>query len=254
MSKQQTLSEILEQIEQNQVLADTDPLGTPGLARAGFAVAIRQAKDTLTDLKKLYRTQIMSRAYDVFVFGNRTKATEFGKVAEAEGAVVVDAEELYQTLAQPIEASLGTEREFGPSQVALLIAGLKAVATDLGIINMNAPKLPGLVKMENAAVTLAHVRSMIRAAVGDDLNKLYLGAAITNKALEAKYKASGLVVVVLNAMGPEDARGIAGLFAHHLPSVNLTSDVEIDVDTVHRAFKRSNNKPPTLKNETKEQS
>lgn len=252
MSKQQTLSEILEQIEQNQKLADTDPESTPGLSRAGFAVAIREAKDLLVDLKKEYKDQLLDRARDVFVFGDKAKISEFGKLAEAEGAVVVDADELYRRLSGPCDASLGAEREFGPSQVSLLISGLKGVSVDLDILNMNAPKLPGLVKVEDAAATTAHVRSMVRAAVGDDLNKLYLAADVTKKALEVKFKASGLVVVVLNATGPEDAREIATLFGHHLPSVNLTSDVEIDVTIVHRAFKRSNNKPP--KNETKEQS
>jgi hypothetical protein len=94
--------------------------------------------------------------------------------------------------------------------------------------------------------TVGHVKTIIRAAVGDQLNRLYCVEQALQKETEIRYIGVLAPVIILNATAEETA-GLAQGFAKGNATVKINATDEINKDFLVATFKDVNKKIRTKK-------
>jgi len=219
-----TLEHIVRDFIANEELAATPLELKPFHVRAGFEIAIRQAKETLKTLRSEYQTKLFGNAHAYFVNGPKDKTTEFASKVGTE-AVSVDAEALYDRLATRVESTIGASREFTATQMAVLTVELRDVANELGMTGyMNAPKFQAHIALKTHDEIVAFVRGLVREAVGDSLLGTFVTKVLSDRALDARYSKVPAKVVIINAT-MDEIKFLAPLF-------RLRSSVALTPETV----------------------
>lgn len=217
----------------------------PRATRPAFEIAQRTAKDRMKSLNDTYCSELLKNAWVFVVHGSGLNPAIFAQIAEEEaGTITLNAEELYQRLAKPIDAALGARREFAPESVAALNRELRFISDELGIASMPAAKFTGSVSLPDLAATTAHVRTLIRGIVQDDLNRIFLRARLGQKALDMKFSDTPVPVVLVNAT-VDEAYGLAPIFnTNHTVTIDENTEVtkEFVLSTFETATKKTNNK------------
>jgi hypothetical protein len=240
-----TIEVILNDLKAALQAANIDLDGVPARSLPSFEMSKRQATDDAVVLKKEYVTRIMGISRAFVTTGDPQKALEYAAVAAREGATItVDAQELYKKIADRVEPSLGSTREFTVNQLFLLHRALEVMAAELGLSDLSAPRLRELRVCATAADTTAYIRELVRGSCGDVLNLTYLQSVIGDRALEMDFKGQLLPIVLLNVDG-EDLRGMF----RQAKLVPLTQDTVVDVGFAISTFK---NKAPKNESENKQ--
>lgn len=102
--------------------------------RPGMATRRKAAINELPHASAQYRSILRENTYAILVVGPEDKAAKFLDVVEEEdSSVVIDnANEVYESLADEVEPSIGSRREWTINQDMLLDAALAELLTDMG--------------------------------------------------------------------------------------------------------------------------
>lgn len=259
MSKQQTpIEKALSEYATARETAARDPGEYDWRSRPGIEVAIRLAKDSLPKLADEYCRTIMQNGAAIFTAGENGKVTEFAAAMSKEpSSIVVDAAELYDRLADPVDKALGTgDRQFSASYVGLMIAELKEIGEELGITSIQALDFKEMPLLPTRAAVVEYVRDVFRKAVGDDLNRAYVNKKITDRAFDIRYKGNTAVAVIHGAL-EEEVEGLSKSFGRGKTRVTIKPTDEINKEFLVSTYKNAMSKilnptKNTQKNQGKE--
>jgi hypothetical protein len=229
MNKPRTLSDVLADYASADKLSKQDLEAVSQNTRAGFANRIRAAKDALPKLRIEYLTRILKNSAAFFVEGgDKLRVAEFKKHAVANGAFVVDAAAIFETLADKIQRSLGVTRQFSITQTGLLDQELRELVKATGYDE--APKhvaIRDLRVVPTRERLVDYIRELVVSSNGGTPSRVAAQAALLDQTLKAKFTDPRLIVVVENTSSLDRA-ALAGLFSKVIP-IDL-DDVDGEVD------------------------
>lgn len=168
--------------------------------RAGFEMAKRGAQERLPALALEYRSVIFSNARGFFPNGSPENVAKYVAISNKEvagGVIVADANELYTKMAERIQLSMGASREFGSTQMVLLIEEIRQKSFDCGFPEPKSPEMTDIRRLDTLADLADYVRQLVRTTCSDSLNSSYIGYTVAQKALKAAMTGA-LPVVVIN--------------------------------------------------------
>lgn len=210
-------------------------------ARPGMEVAVREAKDHLEELKTKYGQLVQERALGIFVLGNAEGVFQFASIAEYEGdTITLESDSLYRELARSIEQAMGDTRVFGPDAMSHLVTNLRTMAFEMGIVTLPVPKFEEA-HCSSFNDTIAHVKKLVRLAMGDDLNSIYLKKVLVEKALKIRYTGSVVPVVVISDSESEIA-GLSPMFQKGTTVVNVADGDNVTKEYVLKVFSSTKKK------------
>jgi hypothetical protein len=90
-----TLEKLNDELAAVEKTAALNPEELPPQTRGAWTAAINDARDRVKSLRAEYRTVLLRNSVAIFLSGDQAKVAEFAKLAEEEGAIVVDASALY---------------------------------------------------------------------------------------------------------------------------------------------------------------
>lgn len=181
------VTKTLAEIVRCRKLIATNPADYPPQTAAGFAIAARQAKDSLPLIEREYVQAIQARSVTVVLVGIEEDAARFTALAAEEGIELTsNVNDLYGEIADRIIPSMGQHREWTPHQHSLAIQYSLSKAVDLGFreqtYDSNLP-FNSMVCPTRADVVNC-VRNTVRARLGDDLGRVYLRECLTARAVD----------------------------------------------------------------------
>jgi hypothetical protein len=240
-----TLEKIVLEIEKTAATANKELDDLPPAVRPAWGQAIAEAKGKLKELENTYRQTVAKNALGIFVDGPQAKVKEFSAVVQAQGeGIVLDASALYQRLADAVFATLPEDKgvEWGVAQTHRLHLGLQEIMHEVGISELPMPtrnQEPPFVTTREDVV--ACVKSFIREAAGDVLNRAYLQLALGNAARIIRYTGNVLPVIV-ESTEPAEASGLGFLFGRGVATVAVAEDDVVDPAFMVKTFKDVNKK------------
>ena len=232
------LKQLEKELGEAEAVVAKNPEDIPSAVYGAWMTRIAQTRDSLKTLRAEYRQTFQSCALAVFVSGSPEKVAEFLAVAAAAGneGIAVSASALYERLATGVEEGLAGRREWGIQQTYRLHSGLMEVMEEVGLTEMQMPDRATSPILPTHADVVSHVRQVVREAVGDELNSLYVEHLAVQKALEIRY--IGVAVPVLVTDAREDERvGVARRFAKGSATVVVPETETVDEAFLVKAFK-----------------
>lgn len=229
---------VLNDIEQVQQIANTDLEAVSWQTRGSWEVNVRQAKEQLDALTKEYRERILAGSVAIFVEGDAAKAAQFVEIGEAEAnTITLDAGALYKKLAAVVEPALGTSREFTTHALSLLTVTIKNLKSDMGYREPVNARMHDIVHLRDHEELVQYIRTLVREADGDNMNRLFMENELVQKALQIRYMSNTVPVVVLNATSEEGAN-LVSAFGKGTFVVPVGEGDEVNSEFVIKAFKQ----------------
>jgi hypothetical protein len=182
-----SLRKLVADLKQTRGLASTDLEAIPAATKASWTFTVREAKERLEKLEPEYFKQVRSRTLAIIATGDADRASSFLELANEimkDDLAWVAVDGLYRRLADKAFPTLGAKREFGPTQLHVIIRELQEATKDLGVLRMTMPALKSMEICKTPQETTSYIRKLIRDAVGDDLLKLYVNKAVNDSTLE----------------------------------------------------------------------
>ena len=238
-----TLEEVTKEIEVVAQVAGKELDSLHWATRGAWATKIETAKQQLPVLQAEYKTTLLRNAVAIFVDGSDEKQAQFATLVTNTGeGVAAYADALYQRLTLEVEATMGHTREWGVGQTAKLHSALMAVMFDLKLSEIPMPSVRDVGrKLKTHEDVFNHIRSIVRAACGDQLNALYLETEVSRRAREIRYTHTTVPVVVLGAL-PDEVQVLGASYAKGYATVSLKDDEEVNEDLLKKVFKDVNKK------------
>ncbi len=235
-----TLEEMGNELQKLMKTASTNLEDIPWQTRSAWGNEIQEAKAKLGPLKKAYKEALLRNGVAIFLEGDASKSAEFAKfISESGEGLAADAGTLYERLAKSVESTLSEARAWGVHQTAKLNRDLQEVMHEVGLTELPMPSRSYMPVVATYGDTLANVRKILREAVGDDLNALYIGEQVFKGAVEICYTASVAPTAILNSV-EEDRLGLAKGFGKGSATLALRADDVIDEEFMRKAFKDIN--------------
>lgn len=227
------LAKLAKELSETQKLASMDPEAVSWQARASVTAMVRDARERAEKLKVQYLRVVRANTLGIFLVGDAARVSAFASIANQEaGTFVVDGSQLYKRLAAKVQASIGSSREFGPTQLEGVIAGLREIAPELGIREMEMPRLTRLGVVKDEAELVAHVRNLIRDTFSDDLLRVYIDAQVNKLAVDSGFTGT-VFPVAISGVEPEEVAAVAAIFTtSHTVEAGTTDDGEVTKDFV----------------------
>ena len=229
--KKATMAQIISELATLEVIANRDPINY-GASAPGIVAAARQAQDKIVELKTQYGNILKQNAVPIFLLGEGQN--KFSDIArDLFDAIVVDASEVYNSIADYIDLGMSDRREFGLHQCSQLISALREVGIDLGLRDIPCPKhkvLPVILK--NVQEISDYIRATIKESMGESVNVTHLEQKIVKQALDAKYSNPSVPVLICGAR-QDEIDGLSKIFDRTAETLTLTGTVDKEVVTKH---------------------
>lgn len=250
-----SLENLLKEITENTRLANIDVNAKEyRLTKAGMEMAVTSAKSKLADLLADYKDALLTSGVAIFLSGPSEKVTEFVKQSKEmeEGiSFVLDAEELYRTMATPVFHSVGNKGTFTIDQTLMIqkqvfdLIQENRLPVRQGIITISdIPPNQGIGSLQDAYDI---VRKLVRSVFGDVLNIEHMKHNLTKNALEQKYSGTNVPVLIVNAQQDEIAN-VGSLFLKGKGQIELTTEDAITPEYVTKQLKSAAKQIKTRKN------
>jgi hypothetical protein len=237
-----TLEKITTDLDRVEKTATINLDDIPQATRGSWGNAQREAKEQLNALKSSYRDALFGNAVAILMNGDPGKIDEYVKLVRDGGeGLSVDANALYDRLAKSVEETVGGSRQWGVTQTQRLHLALQGVLHEVGLTEMPMPAKDSMPFVATYGDVLAHVRQIVRDAVGDSLNRVYIENAVIKQAREIRYIGVMVPVLVTNARSDE-ADNLTRSFAKGNTFVNLNTEDVIDKEFLVKSFKDINKK------------
>jgi hypothetical protein len=198
------LEQLMEQYAEVEQIANQDLSAWPVKTLPGAQMRQRECRTQMEALGAKYKDALLGSAVAIFLDGDQQQTQQFAKVAEGSGGTLtISAETMYEDLAKDIEPTLGDRRQFGTSQLGMLVSALTRVGKDLDFRNIPVPQIFDVTVCREHQDLIALVRNLVRQAIGDDLNAAYIKRAVGEEAIRIRYTRSVAPVVITNATADE---------------------------------------------------
>ncbi len=242
MNNLEKLTEELEKVSTtaNMSLDDVSPA-----VRGGWSASIATAKEKLPEVRARYQDALLRNAVAIFIGGDKAKSAEFATLIRAENeGLVVNANALYDQLTRNVAMTLPENRgiEWGITQTHRFHLALQEVMHELGL-----KELPLVSASEHTPFVqtyedvMINVKSLVRAAVGDSLNKLFVEKDLVKEAMKIRYTSNTVPVIVLNADASE-TYDLSRIFGKGSTSVDIPDGTEVNKEFLVDTFKEINKK------------
>jgi len=235
-----TLEKLFEDYEATAKTAAINIEEMPAATRGGWGSRVREAQDHLKEVRAEYKKTLLKNAVAIFLEGDAAKIEAAVALARDNGGVVIDANALYERLAKPAEATLSEARQWGVAATHRLHLGIQEVMYETGLneVTMPASELPYVATYQDV---VAHVKHLIRNAVGDQLNRFYVEESLARAAIEIRYTGVTVPVLVVNAEPSEQAT-IAASFLKGNTSMKIEATDEVDKDFLSKLLREAGKK------------
>jgi hypothetical protein len=178
-------------------IADADLSGHDPRTLPSAHMRREEARGEVAKLMGEYTGYIRDAAICILVSGPRAHPATFAKIAaESCRAISVTPRDFYASLAKEIEPALGDRREFSGTHLGILVRALTERAKEMDLSNVAAPQIHEVAQVLDEDALVEHCRSIVRAADGDRICTKYIEGAVIQQALEIRYSASVVAVVL----------------------------------------------------------
>lgn len=227
------LKQLVKQLADTRKLANTDLEAVHRNVRPSMTMMVNDAKDRLEKLKHEYSQYLRSNTLGLFLFGDPSRVNKFFEIAAEEaGMNLIQGDTLYQRIADRVEPSLGMSREFGPTQMQMMIQELDDIAKEMGIRRMDKPRLAELSATPDRISLVAYIRKLTRAVLDDELLRLFLDRRINEMAIDQQFAGKSFPLCVVG-LDPVEVPGLAAIFTNSFTvDVGTSSDGEVNKDYV----------------------
>jgi hypothetical protein len=224
MNPPRTLHDILKDYKQAEKFSKESPEQYPPPGRPGIEVRIRQSKANLPKLRLEYLTAILKSSFGFFLEGeDEAKKDAFTAISVENGAFSVDADSIYQKLADATERSMGARKEFSVTQVGLMDHALRELVEKTGYDGaINRTTITELRAVPDRERLLRYIREIVARSNGSTPAVVSAQSDIVGQALSKEFSGKRLVVVVRNASAMNRA-ALNGIF---------TRSTTVDVDLI----------------------
>lgn len=238
------LSSILADLDEARASAGVDLNTIPMKFKAARAIEKADAEARLPTLEAEYKQRLYDRVATIFVVGDPNDQVKFAELAEHEGdTLTLNVDEIYEKVAVDVEPSIGALRQFGGTQLNLMIRGLEDVARKAGVGFIPVPRLLDVGTVKTPAETVAFIKDLIGTQVPAELRARYIEARIVEEALADKV-GQKIVPVVIFGAGLEEAFDLqpqifsAKVDGEQIDGTGIVFEVgaTVDKDTVIKAF------------------
>lgn len=232
-----TLEDVLKDYAQADKLSKQNVEAYPMNGRPGIEMRVRQSKDKLPKLRLEYLTRILRSSFGFFLEGeDQAKKDAFAAIAVENGAVTVDADTVYQKIADVVQTTMGRNKEFSVTQVGLMDHTLRELVEKTGYDGtLNRTAITELRVCKDRPRLLAYVRDLVARSNGSVPATVSAQSQIVAQALEKKFSGKRLVVVVTNATASNRA-ALGGLFTKNT-TVDVDSLDEVNEETAATIFR-----------------
>lgn len=212
----ENLSELLSQLERVQARANTDLEAVPWQTKASMANAKREAEDQLPKLRDAYVRKVRSNTLGMYVFGDPKSVERFCAIAAEEGLASLDAERVYARFAARIMPTIGTSREFGPTQLGGLIRVLDDFAKETGLRFRGTPSIKDIVTIASTEECVAYIKRLLHETFDDEMVRVVLDRELSDAAI-AKKHVQGIFAATVKGCSNREMASTASLFTNALP-------------------------------------
>jgi len=204
------VTEVLQDIKDTKVIANTSIEDVPFKMRPGFSVGIIQAKEKLPQLMKELKSLVVpSRLVGLFAKGDTNAVAEF---FDDNGSIVVDANSFYKAIADDIETTYGMDRQFADTQYGRLVANLREVCTVLGYSEIPSPTYTDC-KCATPTDTLNTVKRLVRGSVKDYPNLTAITDKILAQIVDRNMESRQIAVLVVGSIEHDEKAVLSALFS-----------------------------------------
>lgn len=244
-----TAAKLLEQYDEAVKVLAIDIIDIPQATRPAMMMRQTEARNEKVALMERYTELLRANAFTIFPVGETEDVQAFIKIAAEEADTInISAETLYERLATFVEDSMGSRRQFGITQLGLLIDGVTQVARELKLTNLKSPTITDVEVCPTHADLVQTIRRMVRACGEDTINKAFIERLLCEAAREIRYTRSVTPVIVSDAK-EDEIDNLSGLFsgAHFKVKVGKEMNTEkvLDVMTgIRKQLKALNAVPP----------
>jgi hypothetical protein len=211
MTEKRQLVDIIEELNEVKKGATQNLDDFPYAVRQSRAIMKEQYKTRLAEVQKEFESTILPhRLVGLFVDGVAEDVKRLSDFIKNKGGIVIDANILYNKLADEIEPSYYVHRTFDTTQYGLMVSKLGDIGTDLGYSVMQHPVYKEAT-CPTREDTVQHVKMLIRNAIGDDINLYFVKREILETVQREKLRAEQLVVLVYGA-NPQEKQKISYYF------------------------------------------
>lgn len=197
-----------------------------------------ESKERLEVLRKEYLKAVRSNSLGIFLYGEESRCAKFVELTPKEADTYpINASEMYDRLASKVAPTLGPNKEFGPTQLEMLIGALDEIQRELGVRQMIRPSLRNTsAVMTDFKSVSSEIRRILKAVVGNDLLRLYVDKQVNDIAIKNQFAGVTLPVIVLGAE-PDEAAGLSSLFTNTSSvQVGTPADGEVTAEYVLEQF------------------
>lgn len=240
-----TLEKLIEDYESTAKTAAINLDEMPAATRGGWGSRVREAQDHVKEVRTEYKRALLKNGVAIFLEGDAVKIEAAATLARENDGVVIDANALYERLAKPVEATLSEARQWGVSATHRLHLGIQEIMFETGLseVSMPASELPYVATFQDV---VAHVKKLIRNAVGDQFNRCYVEEDLVRQAIKIRYTGVTVPVLIVNAE-PNETATIAASFLKGNTSMKIEAADEVDKEFLSKLLREAGKKVRTPK-------
>jgi len=231
------LSEVMDTIVELRKIINKEMESVPYGLRPSVSIAKAQAASQLDGLIEDVKSKtIPFSLVGLIATGDEQSIDSVAKFLTDNGGIVIDVAALYKQIASLVEPSYSIERIFCTTQYHLLVQGITVVATDLGYLEIEAPKFQEIL-CKTPTDTLNHIRNTLRdCGAGDQANKDLLTKQIIDAIIAGKIVSKQIPVLVMGVSSVEERAALSSLFGR-ITEFEFPPDFTPDVKNVTALFR-----------------
>jgi len=225
MSTSVSIEQLVADIARDETTIARNPEDMDERVRPSLSIAKREAEDRLRAAVKVYAAYVENNSVAIFVTGDPECIKSFTGIArDLAGVIRFDADELYEILTERVEPSIGPSREFGVTQLRLLIHAVDDMLEQLGIKReARGVSQDDIPYVKDRAATTKHIRECVRRTFASELEVAFLAQKVVKIAREQRYKESVVPVAVVGA-SDGDKKALVPWFKKGATDLALTGE------------------------------
>jgi hypothetical protein len=210
-----TIEQIGNDIKSTNNILKRELEAVPYGQRPAFQIAFIQATERLPKLlDEMKKVVIPHRLLGLFASGDNDTIKNVSKFLINNEGLVIDAAQMYRTIADLVEPSYDKTRNFTTTQYGLMIQGITNIGIELGYAEIEPPKFVEKF-CPKPTDTLEHIRTALRNChVGDQANVQLLTKQIVDGIVKNEIDSPQIPVMVIGTASVEERNVVATLFSH----------------------------------------
>jgi len=244
-----TNKDIIEELRNTKAIVDTEIETIPFSQRQAWRAAVVAAQAKIPDLVKELKDRVIPKTLvAVFADGDQESIRKVSAFLASNEGLALSAQKMYESVVDRVEPSYATDRLFCSTQYHLMVQRLVEIATDLGYLEIQPPRLADKI-CPTVNDTLNYVRELLReCGVGDQANVDLLSKEIMDTVVAQGIDAKQIPVLVTGVSCVQERNQIATLFNTSF-DYTFQPGFEPNVRNVTQIFKGQTPKTETKEND-----